>query len=113
MPTYVYECNSCKHRFEQRQSFDDDPLTDCPRCEGSVRRVFQPAPIIFKGSGFYVTDSRPAGSGGGVVSPASGDGGASGDSGAKETTTTGAESSDGSSGGGKEKKAATGESTET
>ena len=110
MPTYVYECDSCDQRFEERQGFDDDPLTDCPCCEGSVRRVFHPAPIIFKGSGFYVTDSRPAGSGGGAVSPASGD---SGVSGAKETTTTGAESSDGGSGGGKEKTVATEESTGT
>ncbi|MEE8353101.1 MAG: FmdB family zinc ribbon protein [Dehalococcoidales bacterium] len=103
MPTYVYECDSCEHRFEERQGFDDDPLTDCPRCEGSVRRVFHPAPIIFKGRGFYVTDSRPAGDGG-VASTASGDSGASG---AKETTA--AESSEGGSGGDKEKTAATGE----
>ena len=102
MPTYVYECDSCDHRFEERQGFDDDPLTDCPRCEGSVRRVLHPAPIIFKGRGFYVTDSRPAGSDGGVVSTASGDSGASG---AKETTA--AESTDGGSGDGKEKTAAT------
>ncbi len=102
MPTYVYECDSCEHRFEERQGFDDDPLTDFPRCEGSVRRVFHPAPIIFKGRGFYVTDSRPAGSGGGVVSTASGDSGANG-----ATETTAAESTDGGSGGGKEKTAAT------
>lgn len=107
MPTYVYECDSCEHRFEERQGFDDDPLTDCPRCEGSVRRVFHPAPIIFKGRGFYVTDSRPAGSAGGVASTASDDSGASG---AKETTTS-AESADGGSGGGKEKTAAAEEST--
>lgn len=109
MPTYVYECDSCEHRFEERQSFDDDPLTDCPRCEGSVRRVLHPAPIIFKVSGFYVTDSRPAGSGGDVVSPATSD---SGTGGAKKTkTTSGAESTDGGSGGAEEKTAATEEST--
>lgn len=107
MPIYVYECDSCEHRFEERQGFHDDPLTDCPRCEGSVRRVFMPAPIIFKGSGFYVTDSRPAGSGGGVVSPASGD---SDTGGAKEKTTS-AESTDGGSGGAGEKTAAAEEST--
>lgn len=112
MPIYVYECDSCEHRFEERQGFHDDPLTDCPRCEGSVRRVFMPAPIIFKGSGFYVTDSRPAGSGGDVVSPASGDSGANSASRAKETTTS-AESSDGGSGGGKEKTVATEDSTGT
>ena len=110
MPTYVYECDFCEHRFEERQGFHDDPLTDCPKCEGDVRRVFMPAPIIFKGSGFYVTDSRPAGSGGGVVSPASGD---SGETGARETATptASAASTDGGSGGAGEKTAAAGEST--
>ncbi len=107
MPTYVYECDSCEHRFEERQGFHDDLLTDCPRCEGLVRRVFMPAPIIFKGSGFYVTDSRPAGSGGGVVSPASGDS----DTGGTKETTTSAESTDGGSGGAKQKSPATEEST--
>ena len=65
MPTYEYECKSCPHRFEKRQSFSDAPIAECPRCQGSSRRVFHPTPIIFKGSGFYVTDSRkPADSGG-------------------------------------------------
>ena len=58
MPTYEYECEKCKIRFEKKQSFQDDPIAICPECKGKVRRVFQPAPIIFKGSGFYVTDSR-------------------------------------------------------
>lgn len=56
MPTYEYECNSCHHRFDLRQSFHDEPQADCPKCSGKSRRVFHPAPIIFKGSGFYVTD---------------------------------------------------------
>ena len=58
MPIYVYECDSCNHTFEIKQSFDDEPNATCPCCEGFARRVFHPAPIIFKGSGFYVTDSR-------------------------------------------------------
>jgi len=107
VPTYVYECDSCEHRFEERQGFNDDPLTECPRCGGTVRRVFHPAPIIFKGSGFYVTDSRPVGSGGGVVSPVSDN---SGTGGAREATAT-AESTDSGSGGTGEKTAATKEST--
>jgi putative FmdB family regulatory protein len=51
----------CQHRFDKRQRFDDEPAAECPRCHGSARRVFHPAPIIFKGSGFYVTDSRKPG----------------------------------------------------
>ena len=58
MPTYEYECASCGFRFEKRQRFDEEPLSVCPNCEGSLHRVFHSAPIIFKGSGFYVTDSR-------------------------------------------------------
>ncbi len=112
MPTYVYECDSCGHRFEERQGFDDDPLTDCPHCDEPVRRVFHPAPIIFKGSGFYMTDSRPASSDEGVVSPASGDNGAGDAGGAKETTTS-AESSDDGSAGGKKKTVAKEEPTGT
>jgi putative FmdB family regulatory protein len=59
MPTYVYACNSCGKQFEKFQSFKDDPLTVCP-CgqEGQVRRVIQPAGIVFKGSGWYINDSR-------------------------------------------------------
>jgi putative FmdB family regulatory protein len=59
MPTYVYKCNECGHVFEVRQHFSDEPLTDCPKCEdGEVRRVINNVSVVFKGSGFYVTDSR-------------------------------------------------------
>ena len=58
MPVYEYECNKCSHRFEMRQGFHDDPQAECPKCKEIARRVFHPAPIIFKGSGFYVTDHR-------------------------------------------------------
>ncbi|NTV62874.1 MAG: zinc ribbon domain-containing protein [Oscillochloris sp.] len=59
MPTYVYACDSCGKQFEKFQSFKDEPLTVCP-CgqEGKVRRVIQPAGIVFKGSGWYINDSR-------------------------------------------------------
>jgi len=60
MPMYDYQCNDCGHRFEVRQSFTDDPLTECPTCTGRVRRVMHPAGVIFKGSGWYITDSRKA-----------------------------------------------------
>lgn len=59
MPTYVYHCESCDSNFEKMQKFSDDPLTSCEcGAEGTVRRVLQPVGIVFKGSGWYITDSR-------------------------------------------------------
>jgi putative FmdB family regulatory protein len=58
MPLYEYQCQECGLRFERRQSFSDEPVKICPECTGPVARLIQPAGIIFKGSGFYVTDSR-------------------------------------------------------
>ncbi len=58
MPLYEYECEECGLRFERRQHFSDDPVRICPDCSGAVVRLIQPAGIIFKGSGFYVTDNR-------------------------------------------------------
>lgn len=63
MPVYEYECKNCACRFDVRQSFSDSPVASCPRCQGRARRVFVPVPIIFKGSGFYVTDHRSDGNG--------------------------------------------------
>lgn len=60
MPLYEYQCEECGVRFERRQSVNDEPVRDCPECGGEVRRLFQPVGIIFKGSGFYVTDNRKA-----------------------------------------------------
>ena len=56
MPTYDYQCESCRHRFEVRQSFHDVPGASCPVCEGAARRRISLVPVIFKGSGWYVTD---------------------------------------------------------
>jgi putative FmdB family regulatory protein len=56
MPTYEYVCKRCGHLFEIVQSMKDDPLTECPRCGGELRKVFAPPAISFKGSGFYATD---------------------------------------------------------
>ena len=64
MPTYVYACDTCGAQFEQFQSFKDEPLRTCPSCAGAVRRVFQPVGIVFKGSGWYITDSRKSSSAG-------------------------------------------------
>lgn len=58
MPTYQYACTACGHRFEAVQSFSDSSLTDCPECAGRLRKVFSSVGIVFKGSGFYRTDSR-------------------------------------------------------
>ena len=60
MPTYQYACtdSACGHRLEAVQSFSDDPLTSCPVCEGRLRKVFSAVGVVFKGSGFYRTDSR-------------------------------------------------------
>ena len=58
MPVYVYQCESCGVTFERQQSFSELPLINCPECDGHVHRVIQPVGIVFKGSGFYVTDNR-------------------------------------------------------
>jgi putative FmdB family regulatory protein len=58
VPTYQYACTDCDHAFEQVQSFTEDSLTTCPQCEGRLRKVFNAVGVVFKGSGFYRTDSR-------------------------------------------------------
>ncbi|GAA4376928.1 FmdB family zinc ribbon protein [Nocardioides caricicola] len=58
MPTYQYACTECGHAFEQVQSFSDDALTSCPECQGRLRKLFNAVGVVFKGSGFYRTDSR-------------------------------------------------------
>lgn len=58
MPLYSYKGTNCDHEFEIRQRFADEPLTECPVCAGPVRRIITPVGIVFKGSGFYVTDNR-------------------------------------------------------
>jgi putative FmdB family regulatory protein len=58
MPTYEYRCTNCDEHLEVVQSFSDEPLTKCPNCGGQLRKVFSPVGIVFKGSGFYKTDSR-------------------------------------------------------
>jgi putative FmdB family regulatory protein len=60
VPTYQYACTDCADRIEVVQKFTDDPLTVCPACGGKLRKIFSPVGIVFKGSGFYRTDSRPS-----------------------------------------------------
>ncbi len=63
MPTYEYKCENCGHVFEEFQSMSDDPLDECPKCGGKVQRLIGPgAGLIFKGSGFYLTDYKKSSS---------------------------------------------------
>lgn len=89
MPIYEYECSACKTRFERSQRFSDAPVTECPECGSPVRRVLFPAGVVFKGSGWYITDSR---------GPAPSEGSAS-----TSGTTTDAKGTDGKSADGKAK----------
>ena len=65
MPTYQYACTVCDHRFEQVQAFTDPSLTVCPECSGKLRKLYSSVGVVFKGSGFYRTDSRSGGAGSG------------------------------------------------
>ena len=60
MPKYQYHCNDCDADLEVQQKFTDDALTVCPECQGNLRKVFSAVGVVFKGSGFYKTDSKPA-----------------------------------------------------
>lgn len=99
MPVYAYACKDCGHAFDIRQSFSDDALTVCPECGGRLRKKFNSVGVVFKGSGFYRTDSRSdssssegssgtSGSGDSAKTPAA-DKGASKDSGNAASATSG------------------------
>lgn len=111
MPTYEYACRQCGEHLEVVQSFRDDPLDTCGVCGGTLRKVFSAAGIIFKGSGYYVTDTRSAqhaasspssngtkGEAGGASGEAGGSSGASGESGGSSdsSSASGSASSEGS-----------------
>jgi len=81
VPLYDYQCDTCGHRFEVRQGIREDPLTVCPQCGSPIRRVIHPVGIVFKGSGFYINDSRNASS---SSKPANNGDGAGGDKGDKD-----------------------------
>lgn len=93
MPTYSYACTVCDNKFDIQQAFSDDSLTVCPECGGRLRKLFNSVGIVFKGSGFYRTDSR---SGGGSVPAKSSDSG-SGDSSSSSSSSDSSSSTSSSS----------------
>ncbi len=80
MPTYAYACTVCDHTFDIVQSFTDDTLSDCPECTGRLRKVFNSVGVVFKGSGFYKTDSRASTGSGGSGAASTSAGASSGES---------------------------------
>ncbi len=88
MPTYQYACKECDHRFEAVQSFSDPSLTVCPQCSGPLRKVFSSVGVVFKGSGFYRTDSREASKSSTTSAPAKSEGKSEGKSESKPETKT-------------------------
>ena len=123
MPTYEYECTACGQHMEVFQRFSEDALTTCGVCGGVLRKVFHPAGIVFKGSGFYATDSRaPAKTGSGSKkdsdggsSSSSSDSASGSSSGASSgsSTSDGGSSSKGSDAGSSSKGSETGTSSKT
>ncbi|GAB3128481.1 hypothetical protein GCM10027160_54060 [Streptomyces calidiresistens] len=93
MPTYQYQCTACGDGLEVVQKFTDDALTECPACQGRLKKVFSAVGIVFKGSGFYRNDSRGATSG---SAPAGGEK----KNGTKESTSSSSDSSSSGSSGG-------------
>jgi putative FmdB family regulatory protein len=87
VPTYQYACTACGHQLEAVQSFTDEPLSECPTCEGKLRKLYSAVGIVFKGSGFYRTDSRSN-----SVSPSTTSSSSSSASEGGSATTTAAES---------------------
>lgn len=88
MPTYQYACTECDHAFEQVQSFSDASLTVCPQCQGRLRKVYNAVGVVFKGSGFYRTDSRSSSSSSTAGSSGSTDSGST-DSGSSSSASSG------------------------
>jgi putative FmdB family regulatory protein len=98
LPIYVYRCEQCGAVIERRQSFKEDPLTECEACQGRLQRVLQPVGIIFRGSGFYSTDYRPGGAKAANGATEKSESGASSESSKEIDSTTSKPSSDKPSG---------------
>ncbi|MFD7685746.1 FmdB family zinc ribbon protein [Streptomyces sp. NPDC059781] len=95
MPTYQYQCTECGEGLEAVQKFTDDALTECPNCQGRLKKVFSAVGIVFKGSGFYRNDSRGSSS---SSSPASSKSSSTSSSTSSSSSDSGSSSSSGSSG---------------
>ena len=100
MPTYPYACTACGHSFEVQQSFTDPALTECPQCAGRLRKVFSSVGVVFKGSGFYRTDSRSTGGSPAPSGAGASDGGGTTSAGSSSSGSTASTSGSGSSGSG-------------
>jgi putative FmdB family regulatory protein len=110
VPVYQYTCTSCGEPLEVRQSFDDAALTQCPVCDGRLRKVLSAVGVVFKGSGFYRTDSRASNAhSNGTGSATSSDSNGGSSTGSK--TTDSSKGSDGDSGSGNADKSASGTAT--
>jgi putative FmdB family regulatory protein len=94
VPTYSYTCTACNEMIEKRQSFSDPPLTTCEQCGGALRKVIHPVGIVFKGSGWYITDSRSSSSStNGRSSPGTSDSTKSSEGGSESKESSGAKES--------------------
>lgn len=98
VPTYQYQCTACGEGLEAVQKFTDDALTECPACQGRLRKVFSAVGVVFKGSGFYRTDSRGSStSSTPAATPAAASSSSSSDSGGSSSSSSGSSSSSSSS----------------
>lgn len=97
MPTYQYRCVDCGSELEVVQKFTDASLTECPECDGSLRKVYSAVGVVFKGSGFYATDNRTKGKAAAAASASSGEKSSSSDKPSGETTSASSEKSSASS----------------
>ncbi|WP_372698048.1 FmdB family zinc ribbon protein [Arthrobacter sp. JSM 101049] len=97
MPTYAYACKDCDHAFETVQSFSDDSLTECPACHGTLRKKFNSVGVVFKGSGFYRTDSRNSSNATAPAAPSTGSSASTGSSDTSSGSSAGATPAAGSS----------------
>lgn len=91
MPTYEYQCQKCSNRYEKREGFDAPSTQKCPKCKGKAQRIIQAPPIVFKGSGFYKTDSRGAAPSEGDSSSSSSSNNGSSDSSSDDSSSADAE----------------------
>ncbi|MEV3902470.1 FmdB family zinc ribbon protein [Mycobacterium sp. NPDC050551] len=99
MPTYSYACTACDNKFDVVQAFSDDALSQCPKCDGRLRKLFGKVGVVFKGSGFYRTDSREAAKSASNGSAKSSESAGSGSAGSTSSSTDSSSSSSSSDSG--------------